>query len=276
MKRLPSVTFITLIIIIFLLNNSSTSRGSIISPSSKKEEMTMEKVQKELLVTSTGKWKLIYYEDFHLLDSNIWTVVERGNNYNNELQFYRKENVEVSDGSLRLVAREENYKKHKYTSGQINTKDKLKIHYGKIDIRLKYTEGKGLFPAVWLLPSNNKKNLPEIDIFESIGQDPAKVYMVNHYGNRKNYSSDYEEFILKDYKNYHTYTLEWDEKELRWYIDNELRFSNKNGVPQEPMYLILNLAVGGNWPGNPNKHTLFPASMNVDYVKIYKSNNQGD
>ncbi|MET3726820.1 beta-glucanase (GH16 family) [Fictibacillus halophilus] len=276
MKRFSFVTLIILITTILYIKNFNTTKESIPSPAVNKQQTLIKNTNQELLKTTTGEWELIYMDEFQSLKPKIWNVVDRGNNYNNELQYYRKENVEVSSDYLRLVAKEEHYKKHKYTSGQINTKDKLNIHYGRIEIRLKYTEGAGLFPAIWLLPSNNKKNLPEIDIFESIGQDPSKVYMVNHYGNRNNYSSDYEEFILKDYKKYHTYTLEWEKNELRWYIDNELRFSNRNGVPQEPMYLILNLAVGGNWPGNPDQNTLFPASMDVDYVKIYKSTNQGD
>lgn len=272
MKRFTFFTLIAVTTLFFLFIQLNAGEKSVTSPSFIQEKNALgmdQKDAKEVLVTSTGEWELIFHDDFNAVELSKWNIIERGKNYNNELQFYKKENVEVERGTLRLIGKKEKYKNHTYTSGQITTKDKINFQYGRVEIKARYREGKGLFPAIWMLPSYNNKTLPEVDIFEAIGQEPNLTYMVNHYGNQKKYQSDYKSYFIKDYYNFHTYTLEWDERELRWYIDDQLRFSNDKGVPHEPMYLIINLAIGGNWPGKPNDETDFPAAFEIDHVKIY-------
>ncbi|MCA1055389.1 glycoside hydrolase family 16 protein [Rossellomorea aquimaris] len=228
---------------------------------------------KGLTTVSNEEWKLIFQDDFDTdsFNEDAWNGINKGWNYNNELQYYRKENIQVGDGSLKLNAKKEEYKGHTYTSAQINTKSKLEVHYGKIEIRARYDGGKGLFPAIWLLPADDSKTLPEVDIMEAIGQEPKKVYMVNHFGEPNQYTTNHQMIEVQDNEQFHTYTLEWNKSELNWYIDNVLYFSNRKGVPHEPMYLILNLAVGGNWPGNPDESTSFPSTFEIDSVKIYES-----
>jgi beta-glucanase (GH16 family) len=196
--------------------------------------------------------------------------VDKGNNYNNELQYYKKNNIKIIDEILHIVGKKESYKEHHYTSGQINTLNKKHIKYGRIEIRAKHPAGKGFFPAIWLLPVDQSKGLPELDIFEVIGNDPLQVYMVHHTGTVDNINSSYDTLWIEDYNKFHVYALEWDENEIRWYVDDTLGFSSRKGIPNEPMYLIINLAIGGDWPGEPNEFTPFPSSFEIDFVKIYE------
>lgn len=226
----------------------------------------------EIKTTESGMWEKVWEDTFDDADdSNYkWNFVNKGNNYNNELQFYKEENSQIQGGILHLIGKEESYKNHQYTSGKITTFQKKHFINNRIEIRAKLPAGQGFFPAVWLLPADQNKTLPEIDVFEAVGNDPSTIYMVNHLETNEktlNYSNTYS---LPSYYNFHDYVIEWDEEEIRWYVDKELVFTSRNGVPEEPMYLIINLAIGGNWPGKPNSLTPFPSSLDIDYVKVYK------
>jgi hypothetical protein len=129
--------------------------------------------------------------------------------------------------------------------------------------------GKGLWPALWMLPSSGSWP-PELDIVEVIGHQPNVAYMNVHWGvwpDKKNKGALY---IGPDFSaGYHVFALEWNEEELVWLIDGQERFRTKAYVPHEPFYLILNTAVGGDWPGSPNSATVFPQYHEIDYVRVY-------
>ncbi|MEH7245295.1 glycoside hydrolase family 16 protein [Neobacillus niacini] len=213
-------------------------------------------------------WEIAFYDEFNdSVLNNTWTALERADKYNNELQTYKKENVHLADGRLFLIGKNEN---HTYTSGLIQTKGKQDILYGKVEVKAKYPAGKGLFPAIWLLRSDDQDALPEIDILESVGDDPEVVYMVHHWKENGVKKRIYETSIVKTFDQDHLYSLEWEPNEIRWYIDGNLVFSSNENVPDVPMYVIINLAIGGNWPGSPDESTVFPAEFSIDYVKIYR------
>lgn len=219
-----------------------------------------------------GDWKLVWEDDFtsKSVNSKKWNVVRQGDNYNNELQYYLPKNVIQSDDELKLVAKKENYKKHHYTSGKITTEDKFTFKYGKVEFRMKYPSGKGMFPAVWMLPASGKSSLPEIDLFESIGSDANTMYMVNHVEENGTLKSEHDTTQIEKHWEYHIYEMEWNENALIWTVDGKDVYEINNNVPNEAMYLLINLAIGGNWEGNPNEQTIFPSEVSLDYVRVYE------
>jgi beta-glucanase (GH16 family) len=213
-------------------------------------------------------WRLIWVDEFDKpnLDIERWTEVDRKYGYNNELQYYLPKNSYIKDGCLYLTAIKENWNGREYTSAMVDTGYKLVFRYGRIEAKIKLPKGRGVFPAFWMLTNDGGY---EIDIMEMIGSEPNTIYGTNHYetsfGSKKNSgntaNSSPEEF--------HTYAVEWEEGCIRWYLDGVKYHESTEGVPSDYMYMVLNLAIGGNWPGDPDKTSDFPCSMAVDYVKIY-------
>lgn len=205
-------------------------------------------------------------EDFNdEINNNYWNIVDRGNNCNNELQYYNPENVNIKDGFLEIVAKKEEFESHQYTSGMIDTKNKFEFLYGKIIFKAKPATGKGMLSAIWLLPADDSF-IPEIDVIEILGSTYNGSWTGLHYldsnsklkSNFANYASN-EEF--------NTYELDWEENEIRYYVNNQLIYITNVGVPNKKMYLIVNLSVGGNWPKNPDNNA-FPTSFLIDYITI--------
>jgi len=162
-----------------------------------------------------------------------------------------------------------------YLSGALTTYNKFKMKYGYVEMRAKLPKGRGLWSAFWLLHQRDNDRRPEIDVVEYLGHDQNKVYNTYHY---------YENWSLRstpsydvwgpDYsQDFHTYSVKWEPGKLTWYVDGKEvnRYSNGN-VSWEDMYLLVNLAVGGWWPGNPDGNTEFPARMHIDYIRAYQQN----
>ncbi len=242
-----------------------------------------------------NKLKLVWSDEFNyngLPDSSKWSFDTQGNASgwgNNEKQFYTKarlKNAEVKDGFLNINAVKEDYQGFKYTSARLITKSKGDWLYGRIEVRAKLPEGRGMWPAIWMLPTDWKYGgwpaSGEIDIMENVGYDPyvivasAHTETYNHViGTQKN-----NKITLADcYTNFHVYALEWEANEYRIYIDDTLYFTFKNegtGFKVWPFdqrfHLLLNVAVGGNWGGQKGiDETIFPRSMVVDYVRVYQA-----
>ncbi|WP_404459449.1 family 16 glycosylhydrolase [Sutcliffiella horikoshii] len=208
------------------------------------------------------------FED-NSLNNGIWEVLVREQNYNNELQYYHEDNVKVEDGTLKLTARNERKGSKEYTSGSIHTKNEFPILFGNIKIKAKFPHGKGLFPAIWLTPIDNSKYLPEIDIMEVIGSEPEIIFFVSHREDELgNLQSVHDSYTIEDHNEYHIYELNWTEEKIEWLIDGVVVFVIKDDIPVEPMKLMINLAVGGDWPGSPNDKSIFPADFIIDYVEI--------
>jgi beta-glucanase (GH16 family) len=207
---------------------------------------------------------------------------------NNELQYYtdRPENVLVEDGVLKITARQEEYEGSSYTSGRILTRGKQEQTYGRFEARIKLPWGQGIWPAFWLLGDDSEgtvswPQIGEIDIMENRGQEPT---LINGSVHGPGYSG--ENAITKPYEltndrfdtDFHIFGVEWGPNYINYYVDgvlyNQITPEDVTGewVFNHDFYIIINLAVGGNYAGAPNATTVFPQEMLVDYVKVYSAN----
>lgn len=198
---------------------------------------------------------------------------------NNELQFYtnRSDNAVVSGGTLKIIAKKENYSGSAYTSARLLTKDKFSFKYGKIEVRAKLPTGVGTWPAIWMLGSNiNTVSWPscgEIDIMEHLGRDLNKIFSSLHYPGHSGSNADTKTTIIPTATtNFHNYIVEWTPNYIKFYVDTQLfhTFTNKSVLPfNQNFFMILNIAMGGNFGGAIDP-AFTSATMEVDYVKVYK------
>lgn len=152
-----------------------------------------------------------------------------------------------------------------YVSGLISTQPSFSQTYGYFEMRAELPQGKGLWPAFWMLPKDDSWP-PELDVVESIG-DPSQVYMTAHSKHGKSFGA--EARITPHI--FHTFAVSWDPRDVIWYIDgNEAGRVLTPEDMHKPMYLLANLAVGGNWPGAPDASTRFPAKLMIDYIRAYR------
>ena len=204
---------------------------------------------------------------------------------NNELQSYTEESTQVANGKLTITA-EENAQAPTFTSSRITTKGKQEFQYGRIDIRAKLPLGQGIWPAIWMLGSNIDQvgwpSCGEIDIMELVGHEPSTVHGTAHYNNNgHNFIGDPYDVTAPETFNdkYHVFTILWQEGSIRWFVDYEQFFSISRSQlgPSYPFnanfFFIANIAVGGNWPGNPDQTTQFPQMMDIDYIRVFQNPN---
>ena len=221
-------------------------------------------------------WTLTFQDEFNstALDTRKWMPrdpFERERNH--ELQAYVTNAFKVKDGVLSIIADkgEAFYdgKQRAYTSGMMNTRGKFSQQYGRFEIRCRVPRGKGLWPAFWLLPVAG--GWPrEIDVLEFLGQNTARVHMAHHFPHEKHGSHEGSWSGPDFAADFHQFAIEWSPQAIVWYVDGVERFRSEKSVPHEEMYLMVNLAVGGDWPGAPNEWTRFPAAFAVDYVRVYR------
>jgi beta-glucanase (GH16 family) len=216
-------------------------------------------------------WKLVWEDEFenNTIDESKWRVENAALFKNHELQYYAPDDVILKNGFLVLRSQKRSMKGREYTSGLVETQGKFKQAYGRFEIRAKLPKGQGIWPAHWLMNAVGQWP-PEIDIMELKGNEPHKIHMTNHYGKWPDNKHEGKDFVGPDFsKNFHTFAIEWEPDEIRWYIDGVKRFSTRKNVPAVPFYIVLNTAVGGDWPGNPDKTTKFPQYHEIDYVRVY-------
>lgn len=242
-------------------------------------------------------WNLLWADEFTQAegsapDSSKWGYDIGGSGWgNNELQYYtnRTENARIESGSLVIEARAENFGGRNYTSARLLTKGKHSWTYGRIEARIKIPRGQGIWPAFWMLGTNidavSWPNCGEIDIMENIGSLPSNLYGTIHgpgYSAGEGISGSYVLPGAELSDDFHVYAIEREEDRIRWFIDGQQYFTLTpadlpNGttwVFNAPQFLILNVAVGGQWPGNPDQTTVFPQRMTVDYVRVYTSDTE--
>jgi beta-glucanase (GH16 family) len=250
------------------------------------------------------KWHLTWSDEFNGADGSSpdpakWSFEVGGNgNGNQELETYtsRTENVRLHDGKLVITARHEDLTgpdkiARSYTSARIRTLGHFAQTYGRFEARMQLPTGKGMWPAFWLLGNDiDAVGWPrsgEIDIMENIG-DPTAVYSTLHgpgYSGKGGISAKYPlpagESVTTGF---HTYAVEWSPDDIKFFFDDHLIVHRTpadlpNGahwVYDHPFFILLNLAVGGGWPGNPDQTTAFPQQMLVDYVRVYSKTAETD
>ena len=232
--------------------------------------------------------QLVWAEEFDgkKIDTDIWNF-KKGLGHNNEEQYYtsKAKNIRIEKGLLVIEARKENYKRSKYTSARINTIGKKLFKYGRIEIRAKLPEGNGTWPAIWMLGENRHKDgypaCGEIDIMEHVGKSPTEIHGAIHYPelDNKTLNSSAKSFEMPyPQDGFHTYAIEWDEKSINYFIDDEAfhcfniedaEREGRENIFQKSFYLIINLALGGKWAGKIDD-SIFPARFYIDYVRYYK------
>ncbi len=224
-------------------------------------------------------WQLTFQDEFTSgqLDASKW-----GKRYkwgeaqiNGELQGYVDDAFQIQNDDLAIVGEKRSVQyagtTFQYASGVIASVFEQK--YGYFEARLKVPHGQGLWPAFWLLGKNGSSGVNEIDIHEILGHQPNEVYMTVHWGTdyAAGHKSDGSSWIGPDFSaDFHVFGLEWNPDSIIWTIDGvERKRHVGDGIPQVEMYIIANLAIGGNWPGAPDGTTAFPARYEIDYVRAY-------
>ncbi|MCL4487210.1 MAG: glycoside hydrolase family 16 protein [Chloroflexi bacterium] len=244
-----------------------------------------------------NQWDLVFNENFdgQALDRNKWTTCYWWGNEgctiqsNHELEWYTPANVSLRDGALQLTAQRQTVigsdgNAYPYTSGMVstgarsgNTKSPplFAFEYGFVKVRAWVPKGQGLLPAIWMLPADQQSN-PEIDVMEMLGSDPRTVHMNFHYRNSigKEEASEGQWISPTELAGgWHVFALDWEPGRITWFVDGIKRreFTQTDLIPSKPMYLIIDLAVGGDWPGSPDANTPFPSTFIIDYVRVWKS-----
>jgi beta-glucanase (GH16 family) len=244
-------------------------------------------------------WTLTWSDEFNApdgspLDTSKWVIETGGNGWgNDELEYYttRPDNSFLQGGNLVIKAIQEKYTgadrvTRDYTSARLKSEGKFAQKYGRFEARIKIPHGQGIWPAFWMMGDDiGKLGWPkcgEIDIMENIGKEPTQVHGTIHgpgYSGDKGISA---QFSLPDNSrfadDFHIYAVEWEPKAIRFYVDDHLYATRTpTEIPKgtkwaydHPFFMLLNVAVGGGWPGNPDATIQFPQTMLVDYVRVYK------
>ncbi len=233
--------------------------------------------------TTKSTYTLVWSDEFNgtAIDATKWNM-ETGNlNVNHEEEYYQASNATVANGNLVITAQKEAVAGQPYTSARMNTMGKFTAEYGRIEARIKIPLGQGMWPAFWMLGANistvSWPTCGEMDIMEHINAD-STIYGTMHW-NVNGHVQYGQTTTISDPGGYHIYAIEWDASSIRWYVDNTLYVTgnianNINGTNafHLPFFIILNLAVGGDFPGLTVDESKLPASMYVDYVRVYTAN----
>ncbi|MFB9328136.1 RICIN domain-containing protein [Paenibacillus aurantiacus] len=238
------------------------------------------------MTKANAAYNLVWSDEFNgtSIDQNNWSF-EIGNGSggwgNNELEYYtnRPENARIENGNLVIEARKENYGGMAYTSARLKSQGKKSFKYGRIEARIKMPKGQGLWPAFWTLGSDigtiGWPKSGEIDIMEHVNNENNTHGYIHWDANGHAQYGGASQAV--DVTQYHVYSVEWTSSAIKWFIDGvqfrEANIANNINSTEEfhkDHFLLLNMAVGGNWPGSPDGSTVFPAKMYVDYVRVYQ------
>jgi beta-glucanase (GH16 family) len=252
--------------------------------------------------TAPAGWHIIWNDEFNGTagtgpDGNKWVADVGGGGWGNqEREYYTKnDNVEQDgNGNLVIEVRKENpanyqcwYGTCQYTSARLTTLDKFDFTYGRVEARIKIPSGQGIWPALWMMGNNIASvgwpNNGEVDIFENIGREPSTVHGTVHgpgYSGGNGIGGPYSLQNKKFANDYHLFAVEWNADQIAFFVDGNKYFTvTKATVEQHgkwvynhPFYLLLNVAVGGNWPGDPDGSSTYPQKMYVDYIRVLQQN----
>lgn len=246
-----------------------------------------QKAVQPAIEPADAKWVQTFDEEFNGKELNLsrWSPHDPwGHVRDRQLQAYAPEAIEVSGGQLHIVARRApvnevpvryDGKEREYVSGIISTFGIFSQAFGRFEIRCRIPAGRGLRPGFLLLPIPFG-TLPAIDVFEAIGSTPSKIFFANHWGTEQTERSFGDSFTGPDLSTgFHTIAIEWDRERIAWFVDGKEKFQSVDGVPRQPMYMLIDLAVGGRLARSPDATTTLPASFDIDYVRVYRSSSQG-
>ena len=246
------------------------------------------------------RWTMVWNDEFNgdtgsAPDPAKWVFDIGGDGWgNHELEYYtnRLQNVQQQDGNLAIIARKEAFSGpdgvlHSYTSGRLKTKRKFSQRYGRFEARIQIPRGQGIWPAFWMLGDDiDQKHRPgcgEIDIMENIGKEPSTVHGTIHgpgYSGDKGIGSPFSLPTGQNFADgFRVFAIEWEPNAIRFYVDDTLYATRTprdlragaQWVYDHPFFILLNVAVGGDWPGNPDLTTKLPQTMLVDYVRVYQA-----
>src|SRR5258706_5262100 len=242
--------------------------------------------------TPGPQWTLAWSDEFEQPDGSPpdprnWNFSTGGSGWGNgELEYYTKEikNAYIEDNMLVIKAIKEYNMGLNYTSARLNSQRKAEFTYGRMQVRAKLPNTPGIWPAIWMLPIRGDwPSGGEIDIMELIGKEPSRAYGTLHYGDPHKSQGGW--FDLPGSatfdQGFHVFAIEWEPEEIRWYVDGKMYFKTSEWFTSQanspypapfdkPFYFILNVAVGGYWPGRPDESSVFPQTMVVDYVRVYQ------
>lgn len=239
-----------------------------------------------LMISQSGftqNWQLVWSDEFTNSIGPDW-VFETGTGSggwgNNELQYYRQQNASIENGQLVITAKQENFGGMNYTSARMKTQGKKSWKYGKIEARIAMPSFQGVWPAFWMLGDNiTSVGWPacgEIDIMEHVNTEQA-THGTIHWQDHTNSYASYSGSTYANVTAYHTYAIEWDANSIKWYLDGNQYHEASiaggvNGTSEfhNNFFIILNMAIGGNWPGWNVDNSALPAKMYVDYVRVYE------
>lgn len=227
----------------------------------------------------TATYQLVWGDEFTdtTINTNFWNFETGGNGWgNHEKEYYQPDNASIENGNLVITAKKENVGINSYTSSRMTTQGKKEFTYGKIEARIKIPVGQGLWPAFWMLGANistvNWPGCGETDIMEHINADSI-MYGTIHWDNNGHVQDS--KSTTSSPSDYHVYGVEWTAKTITWYVDTTVYHTsditvNSTDEFHKPFFLLLNVAVGGDWPGQTVDDNKFPAKMYVDYVRVYQ------
>ena len=275
--------------LISVITTVSLSGIMLINSSCKKSSPTENVESAQQIVDSIPVipgWTLVWNDEFTdtAVDLKKWDFEVNGDGGgNNELQYYTAppQNAYIDSGHLVIEAYKEAYMGKQYTSARMRTKNKGDWTYGMFVVRAKLPYGRGMWPAIWMLPTDAVYGgwplSGEIDIMEMLGHETNKVYGTIHYGSASGaHAQTGTSYVLPSgtfSDDYHTFTLIWDITGFSWDVDGHNYFNADHRQPfDKRFHILLNVAVGGNWPGSPDQTTRFPQRMYIDYVRVYSKN----
>ena len=250
-------------------------------------------------VSKNISWKLVWSDEFNgangsAVEGTKWVIETGGDGWGNqELEYYtdRSQNAVLQDGNLVIRALAEKYTgadgvTRNYTSARMKTLGKFSQTYGRFEARIKLPAGQGMWPAFWMMGDDIARvgwpACGEIDIMENIGKEPSMIHGSIHGPGYVGGVGIEASFTLPSKKrfadDFHVFAVEWEPAEIRFYVDQDVYVRRTQAdlkpgwkwVFDKPFFLLLNLAVGGDWPGNPDSSTMFPQTMLVDYVRVYE------
>ncbi len=296
MKKILNIVLLSLLLLLVGCNETTKPEPTVTDPTSSETEpvQTLVPMNGCKVPRLEGGWVCTWADEFEdeELDLNKWTYeIDGYGGGNNELQYYTDENIIIEDGILKIIGKKEDYKGRQYTSSLIKTHYKQDFLYGRIQVRAKNPPGKGTWPAIWMMPSMGKfggwPRSGEIDIMEYVGYSPNYTHYTIHTKNlnHKMNTQVGKTFYHPDSNSeFYVYEIDWSPGLLIWKVDDVEVFRFKynpslyDNAPyqdvypfNEKFYLILNLAIGGDWGGAQGVNADdFPTTFEIDYVRYYQ------